>query len=385
MKKTFYLGLAGLLLYEFLRVYFIMPLPGSQEMNSISIAYWLHQFRWCARFVFISMVIRGSIYTFPHSRWKIIPAASVLIVAAALYLFNFPMSADHMFLQPAVIKYLSPNDSALNKDAQVIGVTINGESKAYPVSYILYHHQVRDRIGGTPVMVTYCSVCRSGRVYMPLVNEKSETFRLVGMDHWNAMFEDETTGSWWRQVNGEAIAGELKGQHLPEVPCVQMTVASWLKLHPDGKVLAGDPHLADNYDTELKFENGKNNSALTGTDTSSWKNKSWIIGIAVNDESKAYDWNELKSNKVINDVIGRVPVAIVLYDDGKSFAAFRKDDASPLLVVNDTLIYNNRRYNPAGISCSGSSPLQPVTAYQEFWHSWKTFHPRTRQYQVARL
>ena len=31
------------------------------------------------------------------------------------------------------------------------------------------------------------------------------------------MFEDATTGSWWRQANGEAVAGPLEGMTLPEV------------------------------------------------------------------------------------------------------------------------------------------------------------------------
>lgn len=59
-------------------------------------------------------------------------------------------------------------------------------------------------------MVTYCTVCRTGRVYSPMVNGKLETFRLVGMDHFNAMFEDASTKSWWRQSNGDCIAGPLK-------------------------------------------------------------------------------------------------------------------------------------------------------------------------------
>ena len=43
-------------------------------------------------------------------------------------------------------------------------------------------------------MVTYCTVCRTGRVFSPIVEGQPETFRLVGMDHFNAMFEDEGTG-----------------------------------------------------------------------------------------------------------------------------------------------------------------------------------------------
>ncbi|MEZ4848709.1 MAG: hypothetical protein R3B93_08845 [Bacteroidia bacterium] len=62
-----------------------------------------------------------------------------------------------------------------------------------------YHHQVLDTIGGKhimdlPVRLSY------RKDFEPVVNGKPEIFRLVGMDHFNAMFEDQTTKSWWRQV-----------------------------------------------------------------------------------------------------------------------------------------------------------------------------------------
>ena len=42
MKKIFYIGVLGFGLFEILNVYFIMPMPGSQQMNSIDLAYFLH-------------------------------------------------------------------------------------------------------------------------------------------------------------------------------------------------------------------------------------------------------------------------------------------------------------------------------------------------------
>ena len=38
MKKIFWFGLIGLLLFEIANVYFIMPMPGSQQMDSIDLA-----------------------------------------------------------------------------------------------------------------------------------------------------------------------------------------------------------------------------------------------------------------------------------------------------------------------------------------------------------
>jgi hypothetical protein len=33
---------------------------------------------------------------------------------------------------------------------------------------------------------------------------------------------------------------------------------------------------------------------INRTDSLSWKDKSWVIGVKAGKESKAYDWNQLK-------------------------------------------------------------------------------------------
>ena len=122
----------------------------------------------------------------------------------------------------------------------VIGVKINDEAKAYPIRFLGYHHQVQDTLGGEPIMVTYCTVCRTGRVFEPMVNGKYEKFRLVGMDHFNAMFEDVTTKSWWRQVTGEAITGKLKGQICLKYSSTQTSLTQWLQLYPNSLIMQAD-------------------------------------------------------------------------------------------------------------------------------------------------
>jgi hypothetical protein len=39
------------------------------------------------------------------------------------------------------------------------------KQKPIPIQLIGYHHQVMDTIGNEPVIITYCTVCRTGRVY----------------------------------------------------------------------------------------------------------------------------------------------------------------------------------------------------------------------------
>src|ERR1700709_611194 len=150
----------------------------------------------------------------------------------------------------------------MEKSKLIIGVVVARRAKPCRIEIIGYHHQVRDTIGNTPVMITYCTVCRTGRAFSPYVNGKIESFRLVGMDHFNAMFEDATTGSWWRQSTGEAVIGPLKGAALPEFDSSQTSLRKWFELRPEGLVMQPDEASLENYDKEGKFERGENKGKL---------------------------------------------------------------------------------------------------------------------------
>ncbi len=382
MRNLFYIGVIGLLLFEIANVYFIMPMPGSQRMQSIDLAYFLHSWRWVFRAVFGLLIIAGITRAFERSKW--VALIALVLVAGVGYAFNFRMAADHMFYQPGTLQLKASAQNAIKPDREVLGVTINGETKAYPIQFIGYHHQVLDTLGGQPVMVTYCTVCRTGRVFRPVVNGKPETFRLVGMDHFNAMFEDATTGSWWRQANGEAIAGTLKGDTLPEVFSEQMTLKQWLALHPNSLVMQPDTTFNERYAKMDTYERGKGNSELTRMDSLSWRDKSWVVGLAVGKQpgdAKAYDWNRLKRERVIHDVLSNRPVLLVLAKDNRSFFAYERPTANARFVLrNDTLMNNTQLYSLAGRAVNAGPDLVRLPAHQEFWHSWQTFHPATARY-----
>jgi hypothetical protein len=229
------------------------------------------------------------------------------------------------------------------------------------------------------VLVSYCTVCRTGRVFSPVVDGRAETFRLVGMDHFNAMLEDRTTGSWWRQANGEAITGARKGATLAEIPRLQVTLKEWLALHPTSLVMQGDPAFTEEYAKDYAFERGTSRKALTGTDTSSWHDKSWVVGLTLNRRSKAYDWNRLRRERVVNDEVGGAPVVLVLASDSASFFAYaRPDTATRFTLRGDSLVAGRRAYALTGRGAADS--LVPLNASQEFWHSWREFQPGTERY-----
>jgi hypothetical protein len=375
MKYFFYCGVILLVLFEIALVYFIMPMPGSQVLNSLPLAYALYRWRWLFRIIFGLLAITGLPITFRHARF--VPLLFIALWAAVTYVFNFRMTASHMFRLPLKQMNQVGSGNLVDTSKLIIGVTIGDEAAAYPIQYIAYHHRVTDTVGHKAIFITYCSVCRTGRVFEPLVAGVYDDFRLVGMDHFNAMFEDSRTKSWWRQANGEAVAGSMKGAFLPEVESRQMTLGTWLKLYPHTRIMQPDTHYASEYAKLENYDAGKMKGKLTRSDSLSWKDKSWVAGIVYQGKSKAYDWNMLKKNRFIADQWQGTHILLMLAGDMKSVVAFQLPETA--IIQGDSIRLENMMYDLAGKS-PGGKQLSRIPVYQEFWHSWRTFHPETETY-----
>ena len=53
----------------------------------------------------------------------------------------------------------------LENDDRVFGVSINGDSRAYPLRIMNWHEMANDVVGGVPVALAYCTLCGSGILY----------------------------------------------------------------------------------------------------------------------------------------------------------------------------------------------------------------------------
>jgi len=398
MKKSLLLS-AGLILLtaiEILRVYFIMPFPGSQHQNSIRIAYFLNAYIVWFRIIGLILFLPAFLSIFKKANiWKrLLILIPVILYAFIFYSFNFRFLADKMFYQPRTRTMVGVGMNKVDTNQLIIGIAGHREAKAYPIQIIGYHHQVKDSLEGLPVLVTYCTVCRTGRVYSPFINNKYQTFRLVGMDHFNAMFEDQDSKTWWRQVNGEAIAGPLKGMKLEELPSAQMRLGAWIREYPNTLILQPDTIFSKQYEDLKGFDSGTIKSSLEKRDTASWKFKSWVIGVSYHGQSKAYDWNELVAKKILNDSLESLPILLVVENDSMTFHLFDRGWQGQSLhfswntqakILRDD--QTKSEWSLTGHCINGQlqgAALKPVQSYQEFWHSWKSFHPLTTQYNFQR-
>ncbi len=391
MKKVYIiLGLIALIIFEFVRVYLIMPLPGSQQFNSIDIAYFLGTNKWFIRLVGYLFVIflTVSIWMNIVKREKLFILFLATIYVGVFYMFSFKMEADKMFYQPTKVITASLLNNEIPSNKLVIGVVIDSVAIAYPIQLIGYHHQVVDTINNKAIMVTYCTVCRTGRVYSPIVKGKQETFRLVGMDHFNAMFEDQSTKSWWRQSNGECIAGPLKGYKLQEITSEQAVLFAWSRVHPNTKILQPDPVFKEKFEQMDTYDKGASKGSLTKRDKTSWSNKSWVLGVEDAGNSKTYDWNQLVVQRIIQDSIPNNPIVILLENDTASFHTYSRkmnNDVLSFLKNKDSIWDTNTGslWNYDGICIDGQlkgKVLTKVASYQEFLHSWEFFHPKSSRY-----
>lgn len=388
-SSLFFIGIVYMILLEVAKVYFIMPMPGSQETNTIDLAYWIHRNIWVLRGIGWALVAFPGYQLLtrpkrPWLRWLTVGLLAAYIYVG--YLFNFSMLAEKMFYQPKTKRMVGLDRNKIPMNKLVLGIVRHDEARAYPIQLIGYHHQVRDTVGGEPVMITYCTVCRTGRAFSPLVGTQPDNFRLVGMDHFNAMFEDSRTGSWWQQATGKAITGPLKGQMLTELSTQHLTLQEWAALYPNTLVMQPDTTFNKQYDGMKNYDKGNGKNKLTRRDSLSWRDKSWVVGIVQNRSAKAYDWNGLLQTKVVNDVVGGNPVVLAVSTDSASFYAWNRQVDGQLLTfarLADGSLQDRETasvWNKQGLCLSGPNQgkkLQPIQAYQEFWHSWQTFHPST--------
>jgi hypothetical protein len=391
-RLLFFIAVLLLFSAEILRVYFLMPFPGSQVSDTVSYAYWLDRWVMWIRVLVLVPTCFALIAVFKRGRiWeKIVLPLILAVYAVVFFAFNFRLPADKIFYQPVNKTFTNANDSDLDRSKLVIGVVIDGQAKAYPIQLIGYHHQVIDTVGKTRVMVTYCTVCRSARIFNPLVNGKQENFRLVGMDHYNAVLEDATTKSWWQQATGVSITGPLKGQVLKEFPSSQMTLDAWLRQHPNSLVMKPDTLFMDRYFKLEDYDKGTMRSDLVRRDNISWQHNSWIIGVANSSSSKAYDWNELLQKRVIQDSVENMPILLTIENDSASFHVYdRRIDDMPLnfgISDNKALLVDENTHsswNMDGLCVDGplkGKRMLPVQSYNEFWHSWQTFHKNAKVY-----
>ncbi len=122
---------------------------------------------------------------------------------------------------------------------RVVGVTVNGESRAYPIAILNHHECVNDELGGAPIAVIYCPLCDSVSVVDRRLGDKTYEFGISGLlFNSNVLLYDRTDNALRSQVGLKAVSGPNAGRslkHLNDWGIVPLE--QWQKEHPNSTVL----------------------------------------------------------------------------------------------------------------------------------------------------
>jgi len=374
------LGLVVLLVPTLVRHFLLWPFPGSQELDSLPLLYAMGQWLPMAQIIGSLLLVAGI-----FRRWRSAPGrrsalwiGASVVLPVALFVIMGRTTASAVFAPQLAPRFAQGTSLELPPETLVMGLRLGDEARAYPLRLLAYHHQVRDKLAGEPLLVTYCSMCRTGKIFRPVVDGQPLEFEVVGAVRYNSVYRDQQTGSFWYQANGRAVAGPLAGKTLPELRSDLTTLEQWLALYPESKVLQPDPQHAEGY-TSFGFDeyDEKRNDIEKDAE---WQ---WVVGVVHGAEARGYAWSWLAGERLLQDELGDLPLAIHLLADEVSHRVWDRRLGGRVLDLrldeeNDQLVdeVSGSSFGFDGVARGGElagESLLPIPSTVEFRHSFERF------------
>jgi hypothetical protein len=217
-------------------------------------------------------------------------------------------------------------------------------------------------------------------------------FYLAGINNQNFLMRDRETGTWWQQISGKAIYGELKGKTLELAPSDELSFGLWKKESPSGQVLAAVARDQKKYDSKWEVKVLKLPVPVTfpGTEL---KSRDVVVGLQLGGDARAYPLDTILKQSPIQDRLGGKAILLVAGPDGKSVRAFesrimgadielfRKSDAKEFALVDSE---GAGEWNFKGCAISGPAAgkcMPELPAIKDYWFDWRNYHADTTVYR----
>lgn len=251
-------------------------------------------------------------------------------------------------LKPAFVaaheaEFLTPTD-------RVAGFAHGGEARAYPLQILTWHEVVNDRVGGQPVLITYCPLTGSVVAFDPRVAGQALTFGVSGrLYQSNVLMYDHQSESLWSQLAERAVTGPHNETPLAVLPVDVTSWADWRTRHPDSKVLSRETGHQRDYDRDpyARYAASPTTMFPTERDDDRLPAKDWVVGVRADGVTRAYPVAKLPDGEAVTDVLG-----------GRTIRLTRNARAESVRVE----------------SRDARSAPTSIVAY---WFAWAAFHPTT--------
>lgn len=307
-------------------------------------------------------------------------------------------------------KFISIKEAGkwLNSNEPVISLKIGKEPKAYPLQILIWHEIVNDEIKGVPVAVTFCPLCYTAIAFDRNLDGKIYSFGVTGMlRHSDMIMYDRETESWWQQISGEGIVGDLNGKILKQFPSQIVSFGQFAKAFPKGTVLSRDTGHKREYGTNpyRGYDDiTKTPFLFRGKPDERLKPMEKIIAIELDGVTKAYPHTVTKKKRVISDIVGKTEIvifhadgAVSALDEGQISESKNIGSSGVFIPEIDekklTFVYDNgefvddqtkSRWNVFGLAVDGElkgKQLKQIQSGDYFAFAWLVFKPKTEIYK----
>ncbi|MCP5095014.1 MAG: DUF3179 domain-containing protein [Chloroflexi bacterium] len=230
-------------------------------------------------------------------------------------------------------------------------------------------------------------------MYAREIEGEEFTFGVSGKLIRNVMvMYDRQTRSYWSQLLGEAVEGELIGTKLEFLPSWMMTWEEWKNLHPETVALDKNGRIGG-FDSYTNYYTSSSAGVIgEALSDARLETKEFIVGVELVDAAIAYPFGVLNDTPVVNDTVGDNHLLVLFDADSVATAVYNRVVDGQLLTFSGTLPIGiitdeetGSKWNAfTGEAIEGplaGTVLTQVKSTTSFWFGWKDWHPDTLIYE----
>ena len=125
-------------------------------------------------------------------------------------------------------------DKTFEPRALIIGLTVNGDAKAYPFAALEKQSPIIDKLGGREIVILLGDDRKSVRAFERTIDGRTLEF-FAKPDASEFELTDAETGSVW-DFTGKAVSGELAGKQLAKISVLKDYWFDWKTYNPNTKI-----------------------------------------------------------------------------------------------------------------------------------------------------
>jgi len=247
-------------------------------------------------------------------------------------------------------QFISANQADFLDDKDpVVGISINGRARAYPLQILNWHEIVNDQISNIPIAVTWCPLTRSAITFDRRVEGDTLEFGVSGLLYnSNVVMYDRNYDGLWSQLKTGGLTGKFSSKELKVIPSQVTTWKNWREQHPETLILSRKTGYWRDYNKDPYREYHTHDKVMFRVKDLDKRLplKSLVMGIIIGRTAKAYPLDLInRIEEPFIDNIAGIDIKIKPVGEGTAVITDEEGNIYPSVVV--------------------------------YWFAWSTFHPDT--------